>query len=270
MVVGCTASRGRCPPFWGSPPRRSALPLAPVDRLRPPRLWDTTDPSKFSFCLIPPVPVWRPSISPRRTPVLSRIRRPATAWGGLALDRGTEVALAAGDPCGPGRELRRTGLHAVSVADRWCRCHRHCTRACPIGEPVRRCVVQSGVAVVDGAPSEHQPGRHDRLRDPGSPGAVRRAAGPESQGHSACRHPVTAAQAAAAPRLRIKSRRRGAETPHGAACRSAVPSRPPGVVAPHQPCPLAPSQRKSRNVEQAPPTANAVTEGQSIHHNRTR
>ena len=33
--------------------------------------------------------------------------------------------------------------------DRRWRCHRHCTRACPIGERVCRCVVQSGVAVVD-------------------------------------------------------------------------------------------------------------------------
>ena len=31
VVVGRTAPWGRCPPFWGSPPRRSALPLVPVD-----------------------------------------------------------------------------------------------------------------------------------------------------------------------------------------------------------------------------------------------
>ena len=161
------------------------------------------------------------------------IREPRPHRKGLAWDRGTEVALAVGDPCGIGCELRRTGLHVVPVAYGRCRRRRHATRARPNGERVRSGVVQSGVVVVDRAPPQHQPGQHDRRGDPGPPGAVRRPPGPADGEDFACRHLVTATQAATAP-LRIKSPRRSADNSRRAAYCSAAPSPSAGsgVVAP--------------------------------------
>ena len=155
--------------------------------------------------------------------------------------------------------------------DRWCRCHRHCTRACahrgasaPLcraigGRRRRRCPFRASAWPARSPPGSWFSWRCSRVR------RARRVEGTLPAGTPS---PLLRPRGTSSAHKEPAPRRRHSPW-------SCVPQRSaviePLAWSPHiSPVPSLRAQRKSRHVEQAPPTANAVTEGQSIHHNRTR